>query len=92
MEGKIEGNGEGYTIRGQISPVKKACINGVLTITQGTANGYAPLGKFKEATFYMEGELDQELGTFTLQGHAYGHHVIHLTCKGEYEFTKNWAG
>ena len=72
----------GCTLHGQITSSGDPRIKAVLTVIQSTVHTPPRLGKFKEATFYMNGEVAENENTFTIQGHAYGHHVISLTGTG----------
>lgn len=79
--GFVNGGGPGYAWQGRLI-FEDGAVRGNLFVRKWNLQTPPNLGMFKAANLGIDGSLDAEARTFEMQGHAHGHHVVHLRISG----------
>ena len=80
-EGVVDGGGPGYMWQGRLVE-ENGAVRGSLTVRKWNPQTPPCLGMFKEAKLDIAGCLEPAGSSFELEGHAHGHHVVHLRISG----------
>lgn len=82
-QGMVNGGGPGYVWQGRLA-CRDGSLSGNLCVRKWNPQTPPDLGMFKAANLDIDGNLDVEAQSFALQGHAHGHHVVHLRITGHW--------
>ena len=80
-QGQVNGGGPGYVWQGRLGE-EGGAVRGNLTVRKWNTETPPCLGMFKSADLDIEGRLESSGRSFELEGHAHGHHVVHLHIRG----------
>lgn len=82
-QGFVNGGGPGYVWQGRLT-VQDGAVRGNLVVRKWNPQAPPDLGMFKAANLAIDGRLDASSRSFELEGHAHGHHVVHLRISGQW--------
>ncbi len=81
--GRVNGGGPGYVWQGRLLE-RDGAVRGTLALRAWNPPASPGLGMFKAANLDIHGRLDVSARSFELEGHAHGHHVVHLHISGQW--------
>lgn len=81
--GLVNGGGPGHVWQGRLFE-QNGAVRGILAVRIWNPSVSSGLGMFKVANLDIRGRLDVSARSFELEGHAHGHHVVHLRISGHW--------
>ncbi|MDY0225863.1 MAG: GrlR family regulatory protein [Desulfomicrobium apsheronum] len=82
-QGLVNGGGPGYVWQGRLIS-EDGTVRGNLVVRKWNPQTPPDLGMFKTANLGIDGRHDASARSFELEGHAHGHHVVHLHISGHW--------
>jgi hypothetical protein len=82
-QGLVNGGGPNYVWQGRLAS-EDGAVRGNLLVRKWNTQTPPDLGMFKTANLGIEGSLDASVRSFEIEGHAHGHHVVHLHISGHW--------
>ena len=79
--GVVDGGGSAYVWQGRLVEVE-GVVRGELCFRKWSQQAPPALGMFKTASLGVKGKRDPASGSFELEAHGHGHHVIRLRLRG----------
>lgn len=80
-DGVVDGGGPAYAWQGRLVD-EDGEVRGELCFRKLDAQSPPSLGMFKTASLGVRGGANPAEGSFDLEAHGHGHHVIHLRVRG----------
>ena len=81
--GVVDGGGPAYAWQGRLAEAEGE-VRGELCFRKWNPQAPPALGMFKTASLGVKGQRDPASGSFDLEAHGHGHHVIHLRISGRW--------
>jgi hypothetical protein len=82
-QGMVNGGGPNYVWQGRLAS-EDGAVRGNLLVRKWNTQMPPDLGMFKTANLGIEGILDDSARSLEIEGHAHGHHVVHLHISGHW--------